>query len=431
MPLDLTRLLLASLLTAATAHAGQVVLAWDEDLDAQPGLLYSLQIVTLQGGRPTATERSIAPFPVEVCAQWPDTSTAPDSLCGQLCLEPGDYSLRLVASRAGARSDPSNVLDVDISSSSPCQAPPVATPPPAPAPSVPPPVIPLPVPLPPLSTGPPDNSPPSWTDLVNPACVSWKVLGPCVCNPLTPCVQVQYWEPGWLVETVKRPGTTSLDALSPILREALAVAGAPAFGGGGAGNATGSGHTNLQFTEAHVYAFPQLLGGPCTSCAPSQVPLTLHYASEADPTWRTATAVPAPTTLLQRIGVWALLYPRGGKSIHGSEPVASGIAATRAMDISFLPVGPPPQLDAHVVLAPTGASSTCCQLASPRRTPCFTAGTPPALWETATVSPRGTYLWIFWRQRQCCVLPAQTTCGITLPGVGSSGQNGCVLPSTP
>jgi len=80
----LTSVLLASLLAVATAHAGQVVLAWDEDLDVQPGLLYSLQIVTLQGGRPTATTRSIAPFPVEACTQWPDTAKTSDSLCGQL-----------------------------------------------------------------------------------------------------------------------------------------------------------------------------------------------------------------------------------------------------------------------------------------------------------------------------------------------------------
>ena len=66
---------------------------------------------------------------------------------------------------------------------------------------------------------------------------------------------------------------------------------------------------------------------------------------------------------------------------------------------------------------------------SPRQTPCFPAGTPPLLWEHGTVSPRGTYVWLFWRKRSCCVLPAQASCGITL--VGTHGANGCLLPTPP
>jgi hypothetical protein len=233
-----------------------------------------------------------------------------------------------------------------------------------------------------------------------------------------------------LVETVKIPGSTVVPVLGDLLGTILANAGA-AFGGGGAGNATGAGHTNLHFNEAHVYTFPQLLGGPCTSCAPGNVPFTAHYASELDPLWRTAVAIQSPLELLRQIGVWGRMYPRGGKAIHSSEPVASGIAAIRAMNIAFNPVGEPPNVEARVVLQPTGAMSTCMQLASPRKTPCFTAGTPPPLWETATVSPRGTYVWIIWRKRTCCVDPTKTTCGITLPGIGGTGQNSCLIPSTP
>jgi hypothetical protein len=242
-------------------------------------------------------------------------------------------------------------------------------------------------------------------------------------------VQVEYWEPGWMVETVKQPGTTVLDLAAPLLQTAFSALGVPPFGGGGAGNATGTGHTNLQYNEVHVMPFPQLLGGPCTGCAPGQPAFTLNYASEADPAWRTAVATPSPLSLLQQIGVWAPLYPRGGKAIHSSEPVGSGIAAMRAMDIAFQPVGTPPNVDTHVVLNPTGSTSTCCQLASPRQTPCFPVGTPPVLWEHGTVSPRGTYLWIFWRKRSCCVNPNQATCGITL--VGGYGANGCLLPTPP
>ena len=174
-----------------------------------------------------------------------------------------------------------------------------------------------------------------------------------------------YWEPGWLVETVKRPGTTTLPGLGDLLTVALDAAGVPPLGGGGAGNATGSGHTNLQYNEVHVYTFPQLLGGPCTGCAPGAAPFTLHYASETDPLWRTAVATPSPLSVLQQIGVWAPLYPRGGKAIHSSEPVGSGIAAVRGMDIAHQPVGTPPNADAHVVLQPTASTSRCCQLAQP------------------------------------------------------------------
>ena len=82
-----------------------------------------------------------------------------------------------------------------------------------------------------------------------------------------------YWEPGWLVETVKRPGTTTLPGLGDLLTVALDAAGVPPLGGGGAGNATGSGHTNLQYNEVHVYTFPQLLGWSLYRVCPWRSPL--------------------------------------------------------------------------------------------------------------------------------------------------------------
>src|SRR5713101_6889510 len=157
--------------------------------------------------------------------------------------------------------------------------------------------------------------------------------------------------------------------------------------------------------------------------------MTLHYASETDPTWRTAVATPSPLSLVQQLGVWAPLYPRGGKAIHSSEPVGSGIAAARGMDIAFQPIGTPPNVDTHVILSPSGGTSTCCQLASPKQTACFPVGTPPMLWEQGAVSSRGVYTWIFWRKKTCCVPANQSTCGITL--AGGYGGNACLIPSTP
>jgi hypothetical protein len=214
-----------------------------------------------------------------------------------------------------------------------------------------------------------------------------------------------------------------------LLSAVLDTVGVPPFGGGGAGNASGAGHTNVQYNEAHVYTFPQLLGGPCTGCAPGDAPFTLHYASETDPLWRTAVAIPSPLDVLRSLGVWGRLYPRGGKAIHSSEPVGSGIAAARAMDIASNPFGEPPNVETRVVLQRTEGTSRCCQLASPRQTPCFPVGTPPLLWEHGTVDAHGTYVWLFWRKRTCCVTPNQATCGITL--IGTHGANGCLLPTLP
>ena len=413
-------------------HAGQVVLSWDYPLDWQADTRYVLHIITLRNGAPIAMDRTIDPFTPQQCRQWPGPSDTPETLCGAVCLEPGDYSLSLRAQHAGTLSAPSNILDVDLSSTTSC-TPVASTPPPAPVPAK------------SSSTAPAaaagaavvigstfaggnkaGNSTPSLPGLVNMQCVSWKILGPCFCNPYTPCVTVEYWEPGWLVETVKRPGTTAIPLLGDIVQAAFDVLGVPPVGGGGAGNANGNGHTNLQYNEAHVIPFPQLFGGPCTSCAPSNGVSPVNYVSEADPQWRTAIATPTPLDLIRSLGVWAHLYPRGGKAIHSSEPVGSGIAAARAMDIAFNPVGEPPNIEGHVVEHPTGATSRCCQLASPRQTSCFPVGTPPVLWEQGTVSPRGTYLWLFWRKRTCCVNPHQASCGITL--AGGQGANACILP---
>jgi len=430
-----TALLLGSV---TLAHAGQVILGWDYPLAWQQGTTYVLRITTLQRGLPTGTTRTMAPFTPQQCSQWPDPTRTPETLCGPVCLDPGDDSLALDAIHAGQQSDDSTILDLDLTSTSPCTPTTVVQHPTQPPPT--------------SSSGSTattvagaavavgatvaaasssGSGSVNIAGLPNMGCVTWAITGPCFCNPYTPCVQVEYWEPGWLIETVKRPGTTALDLAAPLMQAAFSALGVPPFGGGGAGNATGAGHTNLQYNDVHVMAFPQLLGGPCTGCAPNPQSFQLNYASELDPAWRTAIAVPSPLDLIQQIGVWAHLYPRGGKAIHGSEPVGSGIAAMRGMDIAFQPVGTPPNVETHVVLAPTGGRSTCCQLASPVQTPCFPAGTPPMLWESGTVSPRGTYVWIFWRKRSCCVHPNQSTCGITLPGVGGYGANGCLIPSTP
>ena len=409
----------------STLQAGTVILGFDFPLASYSGTQFLLRIVTVQNGRPTQTERLIDPLPIQQCAGWPDPAKIATSLCAQVCLDPGDYTLTVFATRGNERSPGSNVLDLDFSTAMPCL--PIRRPPPPPPP--PPPhgsaealVIANEVAL-----GINQNGL-NFANMVNLACVQWVIAGACVCPPNIPCVIVSYWEPGWIVEVVKKPGDTLVPILGEILQLVLSTSGTAILGAGGAANTGGPGHTNLQYAETHVYTFPQILGGPCTSCPGSSSSPTVHFASELDPIWRTAVATPSPLDLLQQIGVWGRLYPRGGHAIHGSEPVASGLLATRALDITRQPIGTPPNLDAHVVLQPINAGTPAClQLASPRKTSCMPAGFPPALWETGALSLRGRYAWLVWRQRVCCVKPASATCGITLPGVGGHGQNLCLL----
>jgi hypothetical protein len=431
---SLMRYALAFLLcTASSAHPATVIVAWDFPLAQYPGTRFVLRIVTLHNGRPTQQERPIDPFPVERCAQRPDLTRTAETLCGPVCLDPGDYTLSLYATQGSERSEMSNLLDADLQSTTPC------------TPVVPPPPHPPPPPSTAASTAATAAtaaallavgqaaSAPAMATLPNLGCVSWKIVGPCVCSPLHPCVAVEYMEPAFLVEVVPKPGETIIPVLGDLLQNALSAAGIPPIGGGGAGNASGSGHTNLRYAEVHVYGFPNLLGGPCTGCGPSGS-LGIHYASEIDSaTWRTAVAVPSPLDLLLHVGVWGRLYPRGGKVIHSSEPVASALVAVRALDIMRQPLGTPPNVDAHVILQPGdgGTPAACMQLAYPRMTPCLTAGMPPPLWETGTLSITGRYVWVIWKQRRCCVNPAQSTCGITLPGIGGYGANQCPIPQIP
>lgn len=429
-------------LLIGTVHAGEVILGFDFDLAKFPGTTFRLKQATVARGVTVAREVPLTLFTPQQCAAWPDKAHTPTSLCAPLCLEPGEHSVKVYAKRGGQTSDESNVLDIVVTSTTGCRT--IAE-------------SPVPVPAPPRERPAPDRLGPVPggiaggiaagvgesrehigfpMDLVNLACVQWAITGPCLCGPTTPCVTVEYWEPGWIVETVKRPGTTALDPASALLDTVWKALGVPALGGGGSGNASGAGHTNLQYHEAHVMEFPQILGGPCTGCAPTPR-LTIHYASETDAAaWRTAVAVPTPRWLgpagpanPPQLGDWGPLYPRGGKSITASEPVGSGIAAARAMNIAFMPIGLPPNVDTHVVLNPTGADSRCCQLASPRHTACMPVGTNPVHWEIATVSPRGTYVWLMWRKRTCCVDPSKATCGLTL--IGGHGRNVCIPSPSP
>jgi TraU protein len=420
------RLLVFLLLVSARAEAVTVILAFDMPVAAREGTQYlgdwRSTVQQVVGGG----QEILALLSAEACQAFPVPQRTAETLCAQTrCLEPGEYTFRLRALRGEELSPWSNEAGIDLRGYAPCQ--PVVVVPPSP---------PKPSPAVAVAGGLTAAAflalgvipPPPLPALPNLNCVSWKVTGVCPCLPSVGCLQVEYYEPRWLIETLKRPGETAITEFQALLDTALKVGTLP-LGAGGAGNTGSAGHTNLHVSEAHVWSYPQVLGSPCTACAPTPQ-LALHYSSELDAaTWRTAIAVPSPLGLLTQVGVWGRLYPRSGRCIHGSEPVCSGLMSARAMDIAFQPIGTPPNGDVHVVLKPTGGWSRCFQLAYPRQTPCFPAGFPPAAWETFTLSPRGTYLWVVWVHRTCCVNPSNTTCGLTL--VGGQGENFCLLPSPP
>lgn len=411
--------------------AERVPLAFEFPTELQQRAQFQAHIVTTVDGRAVARDQ-LLPFlwgttPSLTCGQDAQLASQPDAMCTQLCLDPGLYTITVIAMSEGETSPASNDLDVTVLGRGPCQPGPQTTSPVTTRP----PVLPAPPPPPLPFHGQPNGPPPSLPTLPNMGCVTWKIEGACVCGfPPHPCVTVSYWEPAWLLEVVKRPGTTRLEVLKPVLDAVLQAAGAP-VGGGGAANASGTGQTNRQYAEVHVYTYPQVLGGPCTACAPSAGAPVIHYASELDAaSWRPCKAVSPLALLLKPVGVWGNTYPRCGSVIHGSAVVASGLQAYRGLDIAFQPVTPPPNADAHVITSPSGGTSTCMQLAWPIPGGCMPAGLPPLLWEHGKGSVTGEFIWLVWKKRRCCI-DTTPTCGITLPGVGGQGQNICVLPSTP
>ena len=424
--------LLPSVLAAQpVARQGQTnaLFFWEYDVSWQDQVAFEATItceIDGQAQRRTQGIRPLSSADCQVLAAVRGQAWSSDTMCAETCMPVGDTTTTLVATLPNERSKPSNEAYALIPQA--C--------------------------LPPVPVRPPaggtsskvaswaigagavavsgasklGSSAPPLRELVNRDCVTWRITGPCLCNPTTPCVSVEYWEPTSLIEIVKQPGTSALPILGTLLKTGLSALGVSLFGGGGAGNAAGAGHTNMQYAEAHVWSFPQIFGGPCTACAPVNALPKLQYASEADAhAWRTTIAplgIPGPALL--PIGTWGNLFSRVGWVIHESAPIASGLQAFRALNIAFQPVTPLPAPEAHVALSPTLGLSGCMQLASPRQTPCFPAGTPGTVWDHGTVSADGTYLWIIWSKRTCCVSPPGT-CGITVPGLGGHGANMCPL----
>ena len=407
-------------------------LLWEDPVDLHATSSYEATITSVVNGVAGRRVYVVVPYTraeCQVVAAVLGQAWTPETLCADLCVPVGETTVTLTASTPGMLSPslPSNEAYALVPQ--PCGPPPPRpTPPPSSLPGW------------ALGAGAVaisgastlGGATPTLPELVNRHCVSWRITSPCLCGfPPSPCVQVQYWEPTSLIEIVKQPGTSTVPILGNLLKAGLTALGVSLFGGGGAGNSAGAGMTNSHYSEAHVWSFPQIFGGPCTACAPINALPRLQYASEADATaWRLTTApLSIPTPALLPVGAWGALFPRVGFVTHSSPPVASGLQAFRALNIAAVPVTPLPVPEAHIAISPAEALTGCMQLAWPKQTPCLLAGTPPAPpvpWDAGATSAQGTYVWIVWSKRVCCV-PPPGTCGLTLPGVGLHGQNLCPL----
>ncbi len=232
------------------------------------------------------------------------------------------------------------------------------------------------------------------------SCLDFRIEGPCG-DVLHPGIIVSYRLPHLLQDTVKIPGTSTIDELAG----ALGGVGAFVPGGGASGN---PGEWNLQYSESHVVEYPIQLA---TALGVIPVPpqywcldqmqygfgLTINYLSELDiAMWRANTL---PEGSRGWIGVWAPLVPRHGFCIHYSPAVASGVFGYRSVDIAANPGG-------HVILKPLWFArdgDDRMQMAIPLVQGCLVPGTNPLEWDHGDVALDGKSLWLYWHRVRCCV----------------------------
>ena len=95
-------------------------------------------------------------------------------------------------------------------------------------------------------------------------------------------------------------------------------------------------------------------------------------------------------------------YPRRGFLTHQSDAVGSAAAVVRGVSIASV-LGS----TGHIVLEGIGFEPSFMndklELIYPKQSGGIKIGQNPLTWESATLSPTGKYLWVYWRMRICCV----------------------------
>lgn len=258
------------------------------------------------------------------------------------------------------------------------------------------------------------------------SCAKVEIIGICFKGiPPRPGILIRIWRPELLVETVKRPGDTTLPFIgsvtSAIAAEALKSLTGKLITSGSQGVPGGE---NLQFNEVHVYDFPFknlpaiFFGGMWCygSWSPFGSLAFFKYFSEVDALeWRMGTLesiVHVPQILLSPVcispvnpgqlcmGTWGPIYPRTGFLPHQSETVGSAAGVFRAVSNTW--VGS----FNHVKLVPNfwqASTADKIQFLYPRPSGCIKIGTTPATWDNGRRSPNGKYLYLYWRQIKCCI----------------------------
>lgn len=265
-------------------------------------------------------------------------------------------------------------------------------------------------------------------------CVDFRVIG--VCQRATPPyagVRVRYRQPVLLVETVKMPGRVTIDELRPLAARFLQPLGHKTIAAAAECQSapdSGSGYsadtTAWQMNDVHVYGFPlsdqvsALITAPCEG--PPDLAGPLSYLSEIDAAeWRVgrgeaghplarllASAGPVcenflhPLSALVCLGSWGPLFPRTGQLVHYSEAVGSAVAAYRAVDIASLNMLVPHRIVVPAMFSPDKLKDRL-QMVFPSKSHCLRVGDPPEMWENGRRSPDGSYVWIYWRQKECCL----------------------------
>lgn len=238
---------------------------------------------------------------------------------------------------------------------------------------------------------------------------TWRITGVYACprfpHGVNVCLVIENAFPVGILETVRRPLTSHLVEMAPLLKglENLKP-----------GDATAS-HTpsareggDLQFTEAHVYEFVPgvpVLGLPLA--IPRGRPFAVSYLSELEGfAWRSGlpdllldpgmaarkAALPACSTaprLDDCVWAWGTAWPRTGFVTHPSEVMAAYLASVRAGKVAAIPLG-------RVVPSPHPYESRTghfMQMLRPTWKSCASIGFPWARpIEAGALSKEGAYL---------------------------------------
>lgn len=272
----------------------------------------------------------------------------------------------------------------------------------------------------------------SLSDLWNPSlflsCVNFEIVGVCVQmtwhGPETG-LEIRHWIPELLVETVKKPGDSVMPVVADVVNNIATQALKSLIGVTASSGSQGmAGRENIQFNEVHVYDFPFknflfcYFSGfwCCDDVFDFGSQGFFKYFSELDALeWRAGrmeTLLHLPQIGLNLLciapsspgnicmGIWGPIYPRTGFLNNQSEVVGSAADVFRAVSNDWIGSA------AHVKITPIlwqPNTADKIMFLYPHPSGCIKIGTSPLSWETGKRGLDGKYLYLYWRQVECCI----------------------------